>query len=442
MLGTHDRSLLLESLRPPDGYSLDRAIGTTFSLDLLALLTVPLAFTFFDWEDDEGKPTADPLAMLQALRRHAGRIVIFCQAGQIAIPGSHKQLYAYLEESVVEVRSPSPHGIFHPKVWVLRFTADNEPVRYRFLCLTRNLTFDRCWDTILSLEGELTDRTLAFKANHPLGNFIQALPGLALRATSDRITADVNLIQDELRRVRFQVPEGFTDYTFWPLGLPNHNTWPFQNRIDRMLVVSPFLSAGCLARLTNQGRRHVLISRLECLAELKPATFKGFEEVYALNPNADPEPTDEGALQNGKPADAGLHAKLFVAEAGWDASVWTGSANATNPAFKDNVEFLVELIGKKSAVGVDVVLGRQCDRGTLRELLVPYDVEAVPQPPDPEVRAQEELIDAARRDLVAITLEARVEPGAEERVFALHLGSTGETSTLHLSETLVRGWGV
>ena len=27
---------------------------------------------------------------------------------------------------------------------------------YRVLCMSRNMTFDRSWDTLLSLEGELT----------------------------------------------------------------------------------------------------------------------------------------------------------------------------------------------------------------------------------------------------------------------------------------------
>ena len=78
MLAPRERRLLLDALRPPPGHRLDRAVGTSFSLDLLALLTAPLAFTFFDWEDDEGAPTADPLALLEAVRRHADRITLFC----------------------------------------------------------------------------------------------------------------------------------------------------------------------------------------------------------------------------------------------------------------------------------------------------------------------------------------------------------------------------
>ena len=37
MLNPRDRRALLEALRPEAGYTFDRAIGTTFSLDLLAL---------------------------------------------------------------------------------------------------------------------------------------------------------------------------------------------------------------------------------------------------------------------------------------------------------------------------------------------------------------------------------------------------------------------
>jgi hypothetical protein len=54
------RRLLTEALRPPDGYELDHAIATTFSLDLLALLITPLSFALFDWESGEGGVTRNP----------------------------------------------------------------------------------------------------------------------------------------------------------------------------------------------------------------------------------------------------------------------------------------------------------------------------------------------------------------------------------------------
>ncbi|MBX9719438.1 MAG: hypothetical protein K2X36_11450, partial [Microbacteriaceae bacterium] len=81
MLDPRGRQLLLAALRPPDGFRFDCAVGTTFALDLIALLTAPLAFAMFDWQDDEGRltadpagPGADPLALLESLRRCADRI--------------------------------------------------------------------------------------------------------------------------------------------------------------------------------------------------------------------------------------------------------------------------------------------------------------------------------------------------------------------------------
>lgn len=66
-----NRRQLFDALRPPDGYQLDQAIGTTYSLDLLALLTVPLAYTFWGGEDEQGQLTRDPLVLLHGLRQTA-----------------------------------------------------------------------------------------------------------------------------------------------------------------------------------------------------------------------------------------------------------------------------------------------------------------------------------------------------------------------------------
>ena len=52
MLEPNSRQLLRDALRPPAGYILDRAISTTFSLDLMALLTIPVSFTFFQLKDN------------------------------------------------------------------------------------------------------------------------------------------------------------------------------------------------------------------------------------------------------------------------------------------------------------------------------------------------------------------------------------------------------
>ena len=84
---------------------------------------------------------------------------ITVRAASVANP-----LFQYLEEIVLGVTPPHPEGIFHPKIWMLRYKEqDGKNVIYRFLCLSRNITFDKSWDTILTLEGEVRGRFFARK---------------------------------------------------------------------------------------------------------------------------------------------------------------------------------------------------------------------------------------------------------------------------------------
>src|SRR5207249_6343399 len=99
MLEPGDRTLLHKALEPPEGYQLDFAIGTTFSLDLLALLTAPLAFTLFDRRMEDGVGREQSLELLESLRRYAKRIALFCQAGRIALPRARYPQFAWLERS-------------------------------------------------------------------------------------------------------------------------------------------------------------------------------------------------------------------------------------------------------------------------------------------------------------------------------------------------------
>lgn len=178
MLEPDSREVLLDALRPPPGAVLDRAVGTTYSLDLRALLFAPLAFALFDWATDEsGQP--DPLALLESLRRHADRTTLFCQAGQIAVPGAYQRLFTYLETCVVEVSPEIPDRVFHPKVWVLRFVGDGGHVSYRLVCPTRNLTFDTSWDTVVVLDGKPTGRPIEGTAG--LCSFVRGLVDLGGR---------------------------------------------------------------------------------------------------------------------------------------------------------------------------------------------------------------------------------------------------------------------
>jgi hypothetical protein len=190
MLEPNVRQNLIQALRPPPEYDVSYAVGTTYTLDLMTLLVVPLAFALLEVGEEERDRT-DPLALLDALRRYADRVDLFCQGGGIHLPKGPARFFHYLEERVHAVQAPRTGGLFHPKVWAIRFQPLREglPPLYRLLVLSRNLTFDKSWDTMLCLEG-IGGRPARKRMNRPLGQFFEALPGMMLHA-SERVNTDV-----------------------------------------------------------------------------------------------------------------------------------------------------------------------------------------------------------------------------------------------------------
>jgi hypothetical protein len=441
MLHPHgNRQLLFEALRPPPGSTLDSAIGTTFSLDLLTLLTAPLAFTSFDLEDAQGRIIANPLALLESLRRYADRISIFCQAGQIALPGRYDRLYTYLEQTVHEVVAPDPDGVFHPKLWVLRFTsvdAPEQPACYRVLCLSRNLTTDRSWDTILVLDGTMQATHPHKDANQPLCDFVAALPTLAMQPLAEQAMAHIARMREELPSVVFDLPTGFDGLTFWPLGIEGHTTWPFPRTVDRMLVMAPFVSGSCLTRLAGTRQNNILIARPEELHPLRAEQLAGFAQVFVLDPTMQTEMAETaGADGTDPPADSadalvGLHAKLYLADQGPRAHIWTGSANATHAAFHHNVEFLVELAGAREHCGSEALL-RRTDEDDLIDMLQPFLPPTEPATPDP-VQQLAHRAETARAVLARAPFTVQVETIDDDDRFQMYL-CLPDTSRLDLPD--------
>ena len=428
MLRTRERTLLLDSLRPPTGYRLRRAVGTSFTLDLMALLTAPLAFTFFDAHDEGGAPVTDPVALLEALRRHAEKITLFCQAGAISVPRPEQKLLAYIEGSVIEVQPRREGGIFHPKVWVLNFESEAGPAIYRVLCLSRNLTFARAWDTCLRLEGALTEGQGDYARNEPFAELLLAFPELSTRPISTELREDLRRMAHEVRRVDFGPPEPFTDFHVHNFGVGDGRGWPFPKG-GRSLVVSPFLVGSTVRELVRDHGLDVLISRPEAFEdvvrdvghEILPKT------CYVLSPGAsldsrNAEEEGEEGSDGPPPVEdevelAGLHAKLFLCENDGQARLFTGSANATGAAFQQNVEVLVELVGEKKDCDIDALLGSDADPRleTLRSLLQEY------QPPDPippvdeTQRGLKRSVDRLAWILGAVRLTATVHDVDEEQ---------------------------
>lgn len=394
-----NRLKLMDLLRPPDGFQLDEAIGTTYSLDLPALLVAPVAFTLFDAEDHDGQIRLQSFEVLESLRRYARKLTLFCQAGRILTPTPRFTQFVYIENAVVECVLPRRSGNFHPKVWVLRFKNDSGDVVYRLLCLTRNLAFDQSWDTALTLEGQLVNRNIG--RNRPLADFVAALPSFARSEPPDHVRPRIERIAGELRRVDFELPPGAEEIRFWPLGIDGYRANPVPNRGSRLLVISPFLAKTTLESLARGRDECMLISTMHALAEAggKPSAF---HKAFTLNDVATAEPRpDDDVADSGERVASGLHAKCYVVENGWKASIFTGSANATRAGFSANVEFLVELEGPRRLFGIDAILARKEGNTRLIDLLVELrDSDRLPAIDEQALRLAK-LLEEARGAIVA-----------------------------------------
>lgn len=413
MLEPRNRLLLLDALRPPQGFTFDEGIGTTFSLDLVALLTAPLAFTLFDTQDPANPNVAGSLEVLHSVRQYASRLTVFCHASYVAVPKAILAQYAFLEESIVQCQGRN-RSLFHPKVWLLRFVNESGGRLYRALCLTRNLTFANSWDTALLLEGVPTSRPQS--RNGGLAEFIAALPGFALRTPSEVVSARVAALAKEVQSVDFSLPEGITGLRFWPLGLDASVGWPFPKQGKRLLIVSPFVTVGCLERLALNRQEATVVSTRDDLAKLlrRPDGVGSFQTLHdaAVAEFLDSEAAD---TQRDAALLSGLHAKCYVVEDGDEARVWTGSANATDAAFSGNVEFLTELVGPKKRFGIDSLVVANADDLQFGNLLADANSIVATRKVDADEEALRHRLELTRVLLSEAHLNATAESISYER---------------------------
>lgn len=370
MLTPDARTVLLEDLQAPPGYDVDAAVATTFTLDLTAAMLPPFAISGIG----TGSIDRDPISLLQALRHASDKVDVFCQAGSIGVPRS-ADLVAFLEPMVHQIVPPTG-ALFHPKIWLLRFTSPSGPAKYRLLVLSRNLTHDNTWDIAVRLDSESLDEHPR-EQNEPLTALLRWLPDHALHVSPAR-RARVHALADEVARVQWERPEHVEHIAFHTGGIhgqPTINFWAGGH-----LVISPFVTAEGLARATKgHNRPPVLVSRQETLDDLEPGALDGLS-AYTLAADTDVPITDEAATDDGDAPPpgtlSGLHAKVYVLE---PTDTWTkarillGSSNATEPGLTTNVEFLVEVFGRREHLGVEQLLPSDgSSTKGIRPLVEPY----------------------------------------------------------------------
>ena len=361
MLSPDVRAVAMELLRPPDQHRLDLAVLTTYTLDLEALLALPLAvLSQSDRSVDE--LMANPLYLIAALREAGDRIHVFVDETGIQIPEQGKELVSTLESNVHPVRAPNG-GVFHPKVWLARFVPeeDDGPELLRLAILSRNLTFDCSWDIALASEAPIGGRRVA--DSRPLGELIAALPGMTSKAGTrlpKAISDAVAKLAEQARRTAYPAPDGFdSPLKFHSFGIPSRPTgvWPPQGDATRVLAVAPFVGSHgtkMAAALARDGAECILISRPDELDQIPPTSLDGWSRVLVLSESATGESSEEARRPSG------LHAKIIAVVHRGKVAWYFGSPNLTHAALTGhNVEMLACLGGRRAQCGIEQFLGRR-----------------------------------------------------------------------------------
>lgn len=334
-------------VRPPDGYRLAGAIGTTYCLDFTALTAVLLAS--LDQQSDHSN-CEDRAQLLQAITRLGERVRVLVHRGQIhAEVRPSNKVFALFDRMVGEVRHEN--GNFHPKVWILKYsprhpvdteehtsgkpkTSTSDAI-YRLLCTSRNLTLTSTWEAVFCIDGRIA-RT-GDDESVDMGRSVAKFFEKAI-ATGDPMPKPLQILVKELRQVAFST-EGSKavqscEFVWqWPgtTGLIRN----VNSRGKTALVVSPFVKASFLKFLASDFKKVIVVSRqeeLDCLWDKAIERLIPQENFWVVKAN-------DGDEVAGNVPSLELHAKLLLCEyakhGGSPArtEAWLGSANASGSAW-------------------------------------------------------------------------------------------------------------
>ena len=384
----NDRLDYLELLRPPKDHKLVYAVGTTYSLDLGALLGACMSLAGIDTEVDPRR--ANKVALFAALETVQDRISFYCEKGRIKNDAGFGRLSILLERIINQVvvspadRASDAIASFHPKVWIVDYIdIGTKEHLYRLIVMSRNLTFDGSWDVAACLEGHDTDS--AVPESEPIANFLEYLRTRRGVDSDKNSKARMLKLIRRIEQVRFEVDSGYFDgFEFMPLG-PSYTKLLNPSMISlmtdgfsRVMVVSPFLSnTGLLeAFLKNRGQtatrdgEYYLVSRQQSLDELSSEIRDQFHcyapqtwladvdlEQNEFDIGSEASETSSGEVvaepddcNTADAADKGeslasrfsnLHAKMYFTENWGGRNLYLGSLNASRNGTRNNVEALI-----------------------------------------------------------------------------------------------------
>ena len=352
----NDRLDYGQIIAPPADYNLDFAIGTTYSLDLDALVGACIALGLA--EETDSDLMKNPICLLEALRATGDKIALFCEGGQIHLPNSVTSLYILLEKMVFPVTTDAKRGLanypsFHPKFWLIKYVNNKGEALYRVVVLSRNLTFDRSWDVSFCIDGKKANYET--DKNNPISDFVSYLiKQLPDTENASEKQKKMRSLLRELKHVEFSLDsKEFYDFDFIPIGISNkYNSKQeslynlLEDSFHEVLIMSPFLSKGVIKDFNDRNKyiehsEHVLITRASELGKLKPTDCSNFE-IYTMK---DAVIDGESLIseENASTQKQDIHAKIYMIMKYPNTYLYLGSLNASHNALNGNIEFMVKL---------------------------------------------------------------------------------------------------
>ena len=326
-----------EIMQPERGYIVDKIIVTTYSLDMDTLIGL-LILLGANSEDIKGKNKVELLYILSNMK---DKVLLFCQAGKIMKPSrlEQKSFYAFLENIINPIKLKNKKS-FHPKTYLIRYKElGKDNYKYKFIVMSKNLTFSRNWELSISLDGNVA--TEEQEKSIAICQFYKYLFSNYLDTAK---LQEFEGIIKELKKVNFKKDLGiFDDIKFLPMGIgEEYTSLILRKKYKRSFIISPFLSDNIVRTIYANGNdeaERILISREDSFDKLvnikheikNLKTYKLKDKIINVE-NED------------------IHAKLYLFELEDNTTeMFIGSANESSNAFLENanVEFMVKLTTKK-----------------------------------------------------------------------------------------------
>ena len=400
----------LDLLQPPPGYRLGAALGTTFGMSMDALVAALLSMCDADGEE----LAANPVAATMAITRMSPKVRVLVHPATITGPSSNagsSRFIALLDRLIVEVQPTK--GLFHPKVWAIRFEhigapKDGRPAELgRVLVGSRNLTRSTCFELGAAFEGTVVNG--AANASEFSADVSRALREW-LTTSNLRYPEAVWRLPRFIAQLAFDVPhEASAGLRMrWQGGGRPALADALPNRVHRSVLVAPFIQPDFVAYVLNRTDTLHIVSIPESLDALPDTTIAALD----ARATAQGSPVLYQVTDHGNPDDAyidGIHAKLLLTEnARQQSATFVGSANATSPGWglgqPSNVEAMVEM---RPGIEIDrFVAGFIRESKTkLHPWISEYDRSAKAEP-DAEKDAERHML-AALREVAKLELTLR-----------------------------------